>query len=108
MERQVNERQLSVLQWVEDGCPAGAWETSSYKTTCQALQNRGLVTVSRKGGQWSVALTSAGRHYLAHGIYPPPGFRPRRPKRPLHDPSPPGRRRLRPPHVSQALPHNLV
>ncbi|CAL9413145.1 hypothetical protein SUDANB54_01692 [Streptomyces sp. enrichment culture] len=78
MERQVNERQLSVLQWVEDGCPAGVWETSSYKTTCQALQNRGLVTVSRKGGQWSVALTSAGRHYLAHGTYPPRGFRPRK------------------------------
>ncbi|GAA1536583.1 hypothetical protein GCM10009730_52200 [Streptomyces albidochromogenes] len=54
MERQVNERQLSVLQWVEDGCPAGVWETSSYKSTCQALQNRGLVTVSRKAGQWSV------------------------------------------------------
>lgn len=78
MERQVNERQLSVLKWVEDGCPVGVWETSSYKTTCQALQNRGLVLVSRKGGQWSVALTSAGRHYLAHGTYPPRGSRPRR------------------------------
>lgn len=78
MERQVNERQLSVLQWVEDGCPAGVWKTSSYKTTCQALQNRGLVTVSRKGGQWSVALTSAGQHYLAHGTYPPRGSRPRK------------------------------
>ena len=61
LERQVNERQLSVLKWVGEGCPAGVWETISYKTTCQALQNRGLVKVSRKGGQWSVALTSAGR-----------------------------------------------
>lgn len=76
MERQVNERQLSVLQWVGAGCPAGVWETSSYKTTCQALQNRGLVTVSRKGGQWSVDLTGAGQHYLAHGTYPPRGSRP--------------------------------
>lgn len=76
MERQVNERQRSVLQWVRAGCPAGVWETSSYKTTCQALQNRGLVTVSRKGGQWSVALTSAGQHYLAHGTYPPRESRP--------------------------------
>lgn len=78
MERQVNERQLAVLEWVGAGCPAGLWESSSYKTTCQALQNRGLVTVSRKGGQWSVALTSAGRHYLAHGTYPPRGSRPRK------------------------------
>ncbi|MFK4692738.1 hypothetical protein RKD22_005673 [Streptomyces pristinaespiralis] len=78
MDRQVNERQLSVLQWVGAGCPAGIWETSSYKTTCQALQNRGLVLVSRKGGQWSVALTSAGRHYLAHGTYPSRGSRPRK------------------------------
>ncbi|MCQ4200836.1 hypothetical protein M4J06_004799 [Streptomyces coelicoflavus] len=78
MERQVNERQLSVLKWVEDGCPAGVWKTSSYKTTCQALQNRGLLLVSRKSGQWSVALTSAGRHYLAHGTYPPRESRPRK------------------------------
>ncbi len=63
----------SRLQWAEDGCPADVWNTSSYKTTCQALHNRGLVTVSRKSGQWSVALTSAGRHYLAHGTYPPRG-----------------------------------
>ncbi|MFI1999605.1 hypothetical protein [Streptomyces sp. NPDC020330] len=76
MERQVNERQLSVLQWVQDGCPAGVWETSSYKSTCQALQNRGLVKVSRKAGQWSVTLTSAGQHYLAHGAYPPRGSHP--------------------------------
>ncbi len=47
LERQVNDRQLSVLQWAEAGCPAGAWETNSYKTTCQALHHRGLVTVSR-------------------------------------------------------------
>lgn len=78
LERLVNELQLAVLEWVAAGCPAGAWETSSYKITCQALQNRGLVRVSRKGGQWSVALTSAGQHYLAHGTYPPRGPRPRK------------------------------
>ncbi|MGY4275536.1 hypothetical protein ACVILE_001716 [Streptomyces sp. M18.1] len=78
LERQVNERQLSVLQWVGAGCPADMWETSTYKTTCQALQNRGLVTVSRKGGQWSVALTTTGQYYLTHGTYPPRGSRPRK------------------------------
>lgn len=78
MERQVNERQLAVLEWVGAGCPDGVWEASSYKTTCQALQNRGLVKVSRKGGQWSVALTNPGEHYLAHGTYPSSGSRPRK------------------------------
>ena len=62
-----------MLQWVGAGCPDAVWETISYKTTCQALQNRGLATVSRKGGQRSVVLTSAGQHYLAHGTYPPCG-----------------------------------
>lgn len=41
LKRPVNEGQLSVLQWVGVGCPEDVWETNSYKTTCQALQNRG-------------------------------------------------------------------
>ncbi|WP_242434170.1 hypothetical protein [Streptomyces sp. CB01580] len=88
LERQVNERQLSVLQWVGAGCPVGVWETSSYKTTCQALQNRGLVTVSRKGGHWSVALTTAGQYYLAHGTYPPRRSRPRKTQAAIPQPPP--------------------
>ncbi|MFH8788899.1 hypothetical protein [Streptomyces roseoverticillatus] len=71
MKQQLNERQLSVLQWVEQGCLDGVWETSSYKISCQALQNRGLLKVSKRQGQWSATLTSAGRHYLQHGNYPP-------------------------------------
>lgn len=62
--------------WERD-VPEDVWETNSCKTTCQALQNRGLVTVSRKGGQWNVVLTSAGQHYLSHGTSPPPGSLPR-------------------------------
>ncbi|MFF9070097.1 hypothetical protein ACF09E_32570 [Streptomyces sp. NPDC014891] len=65
----MNARQFLVLQWVGAGCPAGVWQGTSYKTTCQALQNRGLVKVSRRGGQWNVALTSAGRHYLTQGTH---------------------------------------
>ncbi len=71
MKQLLNERQLSVLQWVERECPDGVWETSSYKISCQALQNRGLLKVSKRQGQWSATLTSAGRHYLQHGNYPP-------------------------------------
>ncbi|MEV4923221.1 hypothetical protein [Streptomyces roseoverticillatus] len=71
MKQQLNERQLSVLQWVDQGCPDGVWETSSYKISCQALQNRGLLRVSKRQGQWRATLTGAGQHYLDHGNYPP-------------------------------------
>ncbi|MGK5729555.1 hypothetical protein [Streptomyces sp. URMC 124] len=71
MKQKLNERQLAVLRWVQQGCLDGVWEGSSHKITCQALQNRGLLTVTKRRGQWSTALTSAGQHYLQHGNYPP-------------------------------------
>ncbi|MCX5195769.1 hypothetical protein OOK31_18025 [Streptomyces sp. NBC_00249] len=70
MKQTLSERQLAVLEWVGTGCPEGA--SATYKTSCQALQNRGLVTVARRGGVWNAVLTDAGRHYLAHGTYPAP------------------------------------
>ncbi|AXU11532.1 hypothetical protein [Streptomyces clavuligerus] len=66
----LNERQLAVLQWVGKGCPPGVWESTSYKTSCLALQNRNLVKITRTRDTWSAALTDNGRHYLAHGSYP--------------------------------------
>ncbi|MCX5303192.1 hypothetical protein OG304_06965 [Streptomyces sp. NBC_00160] len=66
MPRQLNERQQQVLQWVGRGCPDGIWEGTAHKLSCQALQNRGLVKVSKRQGQWSAVLTDAGQHYLDH------------------------------------------
>jgi hypothetical protein len=43
----------------------------SYKTTAVALQNRRLVTLSKKRGAWRAAVTDAGTHYLEHGNFPP-------------------------------------
>lgn len=71
MKPQLNERQPAVLQWVGQAWPDGLWEDSSYQTSCQALQNRGLLKVARRRGQWGAELTDAGRHYLKHGTYPP-------------------------------------
>jgi hypothetical protein len=68
----LNERQLQVLRWIGEGCPAGFLEGSSYKRTAAALQDRKLVIVSRRGGGWSATLTDAGRHYLVHGVHPVP------------------------------------
>ncbi|WP_405940603.1 hypothetical protein [Streptomyces sp. NBC_00207] len=70
MKQTLNERQLAVLEWVGKGCPEGT--SATYKTSCQALQNRGLAKVARRDGVWNAVLTDAGRHYLAHGTYPAP------------------------------------
>ncbi len=71
MPRQLNERQQQVLKWVGRGCPDDVWEGTAHKLSCQALQSRGLVKVSKRQGQWSAVLTNAGRHYLDHGTHPP-------------------------------------
>ncbi|WP_327278973.1 hypothetical protein [Streptomyces sp. NBC_01205] len=71
MPRELNERQQQVLQWVARGCPDGVWEGTGHKLSCQALHSRGLVKVSKRRGQWSVALTKAGEQYLDHGSHPP-------------------------------------
>jgi len=70
----LSERQLEVLRWIARGCPAMAWDADdfTYKTSAQALQNRGLVKIARRGGVWSAEATPAGRHYLEHGTYPTP------------------------------------
>lgn len=96
-----------MLQWVGAGCPAGIWESNSYKTTCQALQNRGLAKVSRRAGQWSVVLTSAGQHYLTHGTYPFGELHTRKtqagPQPPPQEPT-----RFLPLRESHAPPHRFV
>lgn len=67
----LSELQREILRWVEQGCPARDDATASYKSTVYALANRGLVTVDRRRYSWSATVTDAGRHYLAHGTYPP-------------------------------------
>lgn len=69
MRKALNERQRAALEWVSHGC-LGAESSSAHKTSCQPLQNRGLIRISRRGGQWGAVLTDAGSHYLAHGSYP--------------------------------------
>lgn len=102
----LNDRQLDVLEWVGEGCPARDWPNSTYKTVAVALQNRRLLTISKKGGQWRADLLDAGRHYLAHGAYPPGHMQPKKRSRTTpaptpgsdsgrsHMPDPRGRRRL--------------
>lgn len=66
----LNARQMEVLRWICDGCPGGVMVGFTYKATAIALQNRRLVTVSRKRGQWRAEVTDAGRYYLEHAHHP--------------------------------------
>ncbi|CDQ45692.1 hypothetical protein [Mycolicibacterium neoaurum] len=72
MNRRVNDRQLEVLQWIADGCPAGKWPEGnfSHKTSASALKARGLVTIKGHARTWSAAVTEAGKHYIEHGVFP--------------------------------------
>ncbi|OBH59003.1 hypothetical protein A5687_21320 [Mycobacterium mantenii] len=66
----LNGRQLAVLRWVSEGCPEGRWTNFSFKTSAAAVEWRGLVSVSKRGGMWRATVTPAGTHYLANGNYP--------------------------------------
>ncbi|MEW2426547.1 hypothetical protein AB0877_00895 [Micromonospora sp. NPDC047644] len=65
--------QVEVLRWVEAGCPDADMPGDGAKHTARALQGRRLVTVSRRDGRWSAALTERGRYYLDNGRYPAVG-----------------------------------
>jgi hypothetical protein len=52
--------------------PRPDWPNRAHKATALALQRRGLVRVSGKGGSWSAGITGTGRYYLAHKRYPSP------------------------------------
>lgn len=67
----LNQRQIDVLQWISKGCQEGRWPDHTYKTTAAALEWRGLVTVSKRGGVWTASILSAGARYLATGNYTP-------------------------------------
>ncbi|MGV0578101.1 hypothetical protein ABQE57_05940 [Mycolicibacterium elephantis] len=106
----LNQRQVDLLRWVSDGCPQGHWEDFTYKTTASALEWRGLITVSKRGGIWTASITEAGAHYLKTGNYPPGHrlhrIRPPKAVAPLAATSP------RPPKLSAPAalkpPHKLV
>ncbi|MET7618354.1 hypothetical protein [Streptomyces sp. NPDC005408] len=61
MQRDLNERQQAVLDWISNGCPDGTWNDTTYKVSAQALQNRGLVKITKRRGYWTAELTNKGR-----------------------------------------------
>lgn len=66
----LTERQLKVLRWVGDGCPARDWPDETHKLTARAMSHRGLLVVSRKRKVWTATITDLGRYVLDHGHAP--------------------------------------
>lgn len=69
----MNDRQLDVLKWIAEGCPAGKWPEGdhSYRRSAAALKARGLVSITGHAKTWSASTIEAGTYYLEHGTYPP-------------------------------------
>lgn len=66
----LNERQLAVLRRIAAGEDLSGDENIPARTSANALRNRGLVTIQRRGGSWDAEITDAGRFYLANGHHP--------------------------------------
>jgi len=66
----LNERQLDVLTRIAAGDDLGAPEYSSPRASANAVRNRGLLAISKRGGVWRAEVTVAGQYYLEHGHHP--------------------------------------
>jgi hypothetical protein len=75
----LNDRQVMLLRRIADGDDLSEPERVSYRISARALQSRGLVRVSRKGGAWRATITKAGRLYLEQGSHPVDAARPAQP-----------------------------
>ncbi len=67
----INATQLQVLRWVGEGCPDGVMSGHGFKVSAKALEWRGLMTISTRGGEWRAELTDDGRYYVEHGRFRP-------------------------------------
>src|SRR5437763_5095413 len=75
----LNETQVAVLRWVDDGCPEGVVaDVVSARISAAALRNRGLVRTSGRGLTWKATITAAGKEYLQRVDGPNPPL-PRQP-----------------------------
>jgi hypothetical protein len=74
----LSEKQVELLRWISDGCPASRPGGEYYRISAAALRSRGLVTTSGRGDSWSAEVTPAGRDYLASADGPNPP-KPRQP-----------------------------
>jgi|GEM_PF-5256476 len=69
----LNQKQVEVLRWVEDGCPIGGDEEGYERLiVARALERRGLIAIKGHGVSWSASITKGGLAWLAtHPGMPP-------------------------------------
>lgn len=83
----LNDRQLTLLRQIGEGDDLSGADGVSHRTSARALQTRGLVDVTRKGGVWRATVTEAGLYYLEHKRHPDhPDMSTSRPEQAPHSP----------------------
>ena len=65
----LNEAQLKVLRWINDGSPDGAFTGWAHRSSARMLAGRGLVHVRGHGATWTASITPEGAYYLEHGHF---------------------------------------
>jgi hypothetical protein len=65
----LNERQRALLERLAAGEDPAAWEPGGRRSA-HALRDRGLLNVTRAGGEARAEATEAGRFHLRHGRHP--------------------------------------
>lgn len=63
----LNDRQLQPLRRIAALEDLSGPEHGPLCLSGDALRDRGLVTISRRGGTWAATITPAGESYLRHG-----------------------------------------
>lgn len=60
----LNDVQVSLLRWIDQGCPETGVDGVSARISAGALRNRGFVRTSGRGQTWKATITDAGKEYL--------------------------------------------
>lgn len=66
----LNDKQLDVLQRVGAEQDLSGPDHVRLRHSANAVRDRGLITISKRGGIWRGEITEAGRFYLEHGYHP--------------------------------------
>ena len=63
--KELTERQKTVLQWINDGCPDNDWPETYYKGSARMMASYDLVKIKGRGKEWQAQITQRGRDVLA-------------------------------------------
>ena len=59
--KQLNAKQVEILQWVADGCPDDQYDDGfAHRIVARALEGRGLVSIKGRGATWHATITDDG------------------------------------------------